>query len=252
VVLASDRTANRAVVTAALNAGMAIVVDPHSVQPDGTVDLSVEDPYSPGRPTQTVAVPALVLTRPKEYKALPGAFIAAPVLAAHQWKSAVNEILIDYPAGSASHAGAALQAAEAEIVAAYASDTRTGSDRLLRDGLATTSAGAGLVGVLICTALAAAEARPDLETLTAIGAPPGRRRRLGAAQALLPALLGTAVGLALGFWFAVVARATLTVNDRTVVPWHDLLGIVGSVPLAAAVIGVLGALGRPVLTRRAD
>ena len=62
-------------------------------------------------------------------------------------------------------------------------------------------------------------------------------------------MLGTMAGLAFGFWFATAARATTT-SYTTVIPWRDLLAIVTAVPVAAALIGVLGSLGRPVLTRR--
>jgi putative ABC transport system permease protein len=252
VLLASGRTADRAVVTAALNSGKAIVFDPHSVEPDGTVNLSAPSPYAPGVKVPTVSLPALRLTRPKDY-ALPSAYVSAAVLAAHGWVSETHAVVIDYPAASASHASAALQAAQAALSGyAYAPDAEATSDRLLRDASAGAAALAGLAGVLVCVALSAAEGRPDLATLAALGAPPGRRRRLGAAQALLPALLGTLVGLALGFGLAFAARPAATSNDRTLVPWLDLLTIVAAVPVLAALIGVLGSLGRPVLTRRAD
>jgi putative ABC transport system permease protein len=254
VLLASGRTADRAVVTAALDSGKAIVFDPYSVEPDGTVNLSAPSPYAPGVKVPTVSVPALRLSRPKDYGGVPSAYVSAAVLAAHGWvASDADGVLIDYPAASASHAAAALQAAQAALSGyAYAPDAEATSDRLLRNASAGAAALAGLAGVLICVALSAAEGRPDLATLAAIGAPPGRGRRLGGAQALLPALLGTLVGLALGFGLAFAARPAATTNDRTLIPWMDLLAIVAAVPVLAALVGILGSLPRPVLTRRAD
>src|SRR5690606_41705395 len=65
-----------------------------------------------------------------------------------------------------------------------------------------------LAAVGLAVGLAAADARPDLATMTAVGAPPRIRRRIAAAQAGLLALTGsvrgvlagTVIGLALGLW----------------------------------------------------
>jgi putative ABC transport system permease protein len=64
------------------------------------------------------------------------------------------------------------------------------------------------VGVAISVALSAAEGRADLATLAAVGAPPRRRRALAAAQALLVAGVGCALGVAFGTFVAYAARTT--------------------------------------------
>ncbi len=56
-----------------------------------------------------------------------------------------------------------------------------------------------LVATVTATALAMSEARPDLATLAAVGAPPRTRRYVASAQAVVIGLLGTLLGVALGF-----------------------------------------------------
>ena len=56
------------------------------------------------------------------------------------------------------------------------------------------------------------EARPDLATLAAVGAPPRTRRYVAAAQSLVIGLLGTALGVALGFVPGLAVTWPLTAN----------------------------------------
>ena len=76
---------------------------------------------------------------------------------------------------------------------------------ILRVGGGVTALLALLAGLMV-TALALADGRADLATLAAVGAPPGMRRRLGAASAGFVAVLGCVVGAVSGWW-VVCARS---------------------------------------------
>lgn len=117
-----------------------------------------------------------------------------------------------------------------------------------------------LVAALTATALSMGEARRDLATLAAVGAPDGIRRRLAAAQAGLLALVGTALGLLVGAVpGAVVAWAGTESRDvegrvvregMLVVPWPAIAAALVIVPLLAAGLAALFVRVRPDLTRR--
>jgi len=56
-----------------------------------------------------------------------------------------------------------------------------------------------LGGTLTATFLALSDARPDLATLSAVGASPRRRRTIASAYALVVGLVGAVLGAAVGF-----------------------------------------------------
>jgi putative ABC transport system permease protein len=113
--------------------------------------------------------------------------------------------------------------------------------------VASTVVTLGAAGV--ATGLAQADARADLATLAAVGAPPRVRRILTAFHAAvvagLGALLGTASGLVpmLGFLYA-------DPEMQFVAPWRNLLVIALVVPAAAAVSAGLLTRSRLPLVRR--
>jgi putative ABC transport system permease protein len=89
----------------------------------------------------------------------------------------------------------------------------------------------------IATGLAAADSRPDLATLAAVGAEPKVRRRLAVAQAATVAALGSALGILAGLVPAgavILARAEL----RLVLPWTLAVIAVGVPLLAALLVGL--------------
>ncbi len=132
--------------------------------------------------------------------------------------------------------------------------------------LVLIAAAAALVAVaaLISTALAQVEAQADLATMAALGATNGFRRRLAAAQALLVALTGAALGVALGLGPGVTFAVALTSDTGyangaplstpdpvVIVPWLGLAVVVVTVPLLCALVAALAVRARPSMTRRA-
>lgn len=118
------------------------------------------------------------------------------------------------------------------------------------------------IAALISTALSQVEARPDLATLAAVGAPPGLRRRFAAAQAIIIVLLGIVAGVIVGLVAGIAFAAT---NTREYsgggpgtpfgppvisVPW-ELPGalLIGAMAIAG-LLAVLGAWKVPSMTRR--
>ncbi|RZS89952.1 putative ABC transport system permease protein [Motilibacter rhizosphaerae] len=101
----------------------------------------------------------------------------------------------------------------------------------------------------VTTGLAQADSRADSATLAAVGADPGVRRRVSAAQALAVSGTGTLLGVLAGF---VPALAFVGQDEslRTVVPWAPLLVLLLGVPVVAALTSGLATRGRLQLQRR--
>ncbi|MBA3745003.1 FtsX-like permease family protein, partial [Sporichthya sp.] len=250
VALASGRVADTAAAKAALDAGKAVVFDSEALGPDGTIEIATGQVGDAGE-QDTVRIPAVALPRDEAYSALPGAFVPPSFVTEQNWDTVRSTTLLSYPPESREQAGAAIAAAQALGIPVTTSDEEKDYTRLIRVGLTGAAALIALLGVAMCVALSAAEGRPDLATLSAIGAPPSRRRRLAGAQALVLAVIGVVLGLGFGFYFARAARPA-TGATATIVPWSDLLLTVAAVPLLAVVVAMLGSIGRVPLTRRAD
>lgn len=120
-----------------------------------------------------------------------------------------------------------------------------------------------LVATITATALAMSEARPDLATLAAIGAPPRTRRWVAAAQSVVIGLVGTALGVVLGFVPGLAVTWPLTANSYTSftspqdasgpvisIPWALLLAVVVAVPLFAGLVTGLCTRSRLPMVRR--
>lgn len=115
----------------------------------------------------------------------------------------------------------------------------------------------GLASTGIAVALAAAESRPDLATLGAVGAEPSVRRRVAAAQAgviaVLGSWLGVVTGIALGHVVVVAHRFT---NDdynpywTTQLPWSTLAAVALGLPVIAMAGAALLTRSRLPMVRR--
>ena len=120
-----------------------------------------------------------------------------------------------------------------------------------------------LGGTLTATFLALSDARPDLATLSAVGAAPRTRRRVAAAYALVIGSVGAILGAAVGFIPGVAISRPLTTMgyagpDGTAegpflaIPW-PLIGIVVlALPLLTAAVVGLTARSRLPLVARLD
>ncbi|MFE7351678.1 FtsX-like permease family protein [Streptomyces sp. NPDC057543] len=117
----------------------------------------------------------------------------------------------------------------------------------------------------ITTGLAKADAEADLNTLSAVGAPPGVRRRLSGFQCVVVALTGVVLGTLAGLVPAVALRLidlrealkqmrldpTQSAYTPIVLPWATIGLLVVCVPLLAGVLAAAFTRSRLVLARRA-
>ena len=105
-------------------------------------------------------------------------------------------------------------------------------------GLLALAGAAALVtlgATAVATALSAADSRPDLVTLAAVGAGPRLRRRFAAHQAATVAVLGTLLGALAGL---VPAYGVIRAHGGMpfAVPWQTIGFVVVGVPLLAALV----------------
>lgn len=124
-----------------------------------------------------------------------------------------------------------------------------------------------LGGTLTATFLALSDARPDLATLSAVGAAPRTRRGVAAAYAVVVGFVGAVLGAAVGFIPGIAVTYPLTsqnygmiASDGSVsssgpfldVPWLMVLGLVVALPLLTAAVVATFARSRLPLVARLD
>jgi len=119
-----------------------------------------------------------------------------------------------------------------------------------------------LGGTLTATFLALSDARPDLATLSAVGASPRTRRGVAAAYALVVGMAGAVLGAVVGFVPGVAITYPLTrgqpvpggagASHYLDVPWLLVGGLVVALPLLTAAVVGLAARSRLPLVARLD
>ncbi|WP_244930548.1 ABC transporter permease [Nocardioides sp. W7] len=172
-------------------------------------------------------------------------------------EEAVNEVLAATAAGQELYVERGYRAADETLIV-----------QLVLAGLGALLM---LGGTLTATFLALSDARPDLATLSAVGASPRTRRGVAAAYALVVGFVGAVLGAAVGFvpGLAVARPLTTMQGDSCVVegsgsctptnvdvgpfvdvPWLLVLGIVVALPLlTAAVVGLTARSRLPLVAR---
>ncbi|MFB4267589.1 FtsX-like permease family protein [Nonomuraea sp. GTA35] len=243
---------------AALAAGKIVVFDARLVS-DGAVSMTLL--YRNGQiGREAIRVPAVVAQGAQPDQG--GAVVPASVLAAAGYGTAERRIYVS-PASSGGHFrdrqdvqrfGGDLQSVAAGAYAALAED-HTGQKLMI---LLTAALGAAVVlvlgGTFAATGLAVADMRRDLDTLSAVGARPGTRRMVVAAQAGYIAGLGAVIGLMAGAVTGSALSASMASmwgqDNPVVVPWWFLAVLVLGLPLLAAVLSGLFTRTRMELARR--
>jgi putative ABC transport system permease protein len=123
-----------------------------------------------------------------------------------------------------------------------------------------------LGGTLTATFLALSDARPDLATLSAVGAAPRTRRAVAAAYALVVGLVGATLGAVIGFVPGIAVTYPLTGNSWATtgvdgsalpthylaIPWGLIAAIVVALPVLTALVVGLSARSRLPLVARLD
>jgi putative ABC transport system permease protein len=119
-----------------------------------------------------------------------------------------------------------------------------------------------LGGTLTATFLALSDARPDLATLSAVGAAPRARRRVAAAYALVVGAVGAVLGAGVGFIPGIAISRPLTAGSGSTsaapdgpfldIPWLLIVAVVLVLPLLTATVVGLTARSRLPLVARLD
>ncbi|GAB3152567.1 FtsX-like permease family protein [Microbispora hainanensis] len=198
--------------------------------------------------------------------------VVSPEVAAKNGYAAVTCMLVVDPADFRTpQATAGRIAAKVERITGMAvvrlETPQTPGDTLFLVVLGIAAAVLVLGMTSVATMLAAVEARPDLETMSAVGAAPRVKRAVVAGQALVIALLGSVAGVLAGLapgvaaaWRpapfpAVVVRAdgttTMVPADPAIaIPWALIGLLVVGLPLLAALGGAAFTRSRLPLPRR--
>ena len=253
---------------AALRAGKALVLTPHSLDPQGRVWLQVMK-YDDGSIPTAVGVPGvevLVGTYPSEVIVGPAALDAPPLRGlvapdpAYAWLTVTPATPDD--ADQPTTADRITLAFAKAGLSGGASDGGAIIDPvvlILGIGAVATLLLALIAGLMV-TALALADGRADLQTLAAVGGPPRVRRRFAAASAGFVTGLGCLVGAVSGLAVAWVllplvggvdAYGALT-RGPFVVPWATIALVVVAVPLLTSAVAGATTRSRISLTRRPD
>ncbi|MEU1723532.1 FtsX-like permease family protein [Nonomuraea sp. NPDC005692] len=244
---------------AALAAGKAVAFSPHSVR-DGMIEVTSEPWDSNGTSTsRTFRVPAVVSSGADALQT--GAVIPPQALA----KAGIGTVERSLYVASLPQDERRM---EADLRGELDSDMYLYSEREEGEERASVLMlllGAALIlvlgGTFAATGLAAADMRPDLNNLSAIGAAPRVRRLVVAAQAAYIAGLGAVVGLVggvvggLALTWPMQRRGEFGQNggmEGSVidVPWLFLAAVVVGLPLVAALVAGLFTRTRLVLARR--
>ena len=117
-----------------------------------------------------------------------------------------------------------------------------------------------LGGTLTATFLALSDARPDLATLSAVGASPRTRRVMAAAYAVSVGVVGAVLGAAVGFVPGIAISYPLTrsygagpgPSHYLSIPWLEIVGLVVLLPVVTALLVGLLARSRLPLVARLD
>lgn len=118
-----------------------------------------------------------------------------------------------------------------------------------------------LGGTLTTTFLALSDARPDLATLSAVGAPPRRRRTVAASYAVVVGLMGAALGVVVGLIPGIAIARPLTAlspyeiepglpTHYLAIPWTLIGVLVVALPVVTALAVGLTARSRLPLVAR--
>ncbi|MDT5035443.1 MAG: putative transport system permease protein [Micromonosporaceae bacterium] len=247
---ASGEEVNRA--TRTLRSGGVVVLRPELVR-NNQVTLEVyNDSDGSLKPTAALSAPAYVLRGSAVGRAtiVPPAIVARAGLAQHL--DGVVAVTSRTPTADETQR---VTDALSLLKPAYTVQVEQPSDHHLNLILYILGIAGAVITIgaaAIATGLAAADSRPDLATLAAVGASPGLRRRLSLSQTGVIAGLGSLMGAAAGLGAAVAVLVAL--NSRydqswpapppypITVPWLNL-------GLAVVVVPLVAMAGAGLLTR---
>jgi putative ABC transport system permease protein len=248
-------------VRAALEAGKAVAFDRRAVQPGGTVSVTVQTSADDGStpPTErSLSLPVVLLGGPDRLDGvlLPRNAITGlglrlePVSLVARTTGPVDRVALE-------EARTRLSAISPDLFVGVERGPQEEDPPMLTIAVLALAVLVALVGTFTAVGLAAADARPDLGTLAAVGADPAVRRRIGAAQAATIAVPGAVLGCVAGIvGAAVLVRLNSRWSYYSFVDWHvrvpvaPTLALVVGLPALAVALGWLTVRSRLDVVRR--
>ena len=221
----------------AVRDGAVMVSDPDDLWPDGTVHLRLLS-YTENEAeadAKNVVAPAVLGPRSGQFSR-----VLPPAVVRQLGLTSVDAGIVATTGRTPNRAeqGAA-DAALSGIGNLFVERGYQGQTSLTLLILVAAAVVVGLGSTALAMALAAAEFRPDLATLGAIGASPRMRRRVAAAQAGVVVIIGVGLGTLAGLLMGqvlVLAKRHSTGDvplEHLVVPWPTIAAIVIGVPALA-------------------
>lgn len=248
---------------AALDSGGAVVLDRTYLSSNGTVSSGVQNGNLGPNGPATIDIRTIPAVLGVWSPTPVGVILSPQAAAALGWTPQPGGLVVD-PGTTVDQAqtddlALALQAATGQSASAT---VETG--RMPNVGDSTRSAMtvaliiiAFLIAgtIIVVTALGLADARTDLATLAAVGAPPRVRRLITGWTAGLVTLLGCLLGGAIGLvpaWglLRLIQIVNAPYGDPVIVPWAALIPSLVAIPLAAFAVGTLMPRSKlPMVTR---
>ena len=262
----------RSAITAALEAGRAVVFSESSIDADEVRVQQVSFAPDAEEPTtRDFTWPALYVDAPRRMPVqllLPTSLAeetGAPISTVGYYLASAD-ISSDDETDLAETLGGISEGAQLYVERGYQAPDET---FILLLVLFTLGGVLMLGGTLTATFLALSDARPDLATLAAVGAAPRSRRGVAASYALVVGFVGAVLGALVGFIPGIAITYPLTASSADFcssstggaiacessgpfldVPWLLILGLVVALPLLTALIVGLTARSRLPLAAR--
>ena len=235
-------------VARAMAEGRVVVFDERWLDGDGNLLLraGISRPDGSGQRERVLRVPGVVANAPSDrYGSMPSAVLTPATAARYSLPTTPSRVVVETSRTPSRREEATARGALTKTASSYGDIyVERGFDReagLVLLALVGAAAFVTLASTGIATGLAAADSRPDLSTLAAVGAAPRVRRRLAMAQAATVAALGSGLGILAGLvpsLSIVAARAEFEVA----MPWSALAAVAVGVPVMAALL--VGAVTR--------
>lgn len=276
LLLGLDDSERGRAVSALGQAGVVVFASRPVAADEVRVSVKVNGPRDVRGPRRSAALPAAYVTaEEQQYPALQA--VLSPAAAERLGIEAQRVgLMIDGPVSTSE--GEDLEEAVAQAARdayVYVERGYQAPDETVIIQLVLAGLGAVLMlgGTLTATFLALSDARPDLATLSAVGAAPRTRRGVAAAYALVVGLVGAVLGALVGAVPGVAVTYPLTVQSGGTcelegsgsctasglgsgpyldVPWLLVLGVVVGLPLLTSAVVGLTARSRLPLVARLD
>jgi putative ABC transport system permease protein len=217
-------------------------IDPQSIEPGVELLTSRREPFVlldfTGRSERDSGPADAQHVDLPTYPSAPSALVTEAALAEHQWVAVRAGWMVESPSPLTSGQIEAARQAAADVGLVVESRATHDELAVLRTGATVTGGVLAVAIIAIAVGLIRTEARRDVRTLTATGAPGRTRRAMTATTAAGLAVPGVILGLT-GAYLALVASYHADLGRLVPVPLAQLVPLAVGTPLVAAAVGWL-------------